>query len=134
MLKCQYCGKDAVLVTGDKIYPHLLQLHNRKFWLCAQCKAYVGCYNKGVNITNVGKSDGTYPLGSLANAELRKWRTKVHSILNPILKTKDMRRKDIYKMLAKYLNIRISHCHIALLNIEQCQNAIEFLNKKFPPK
>ena len=42
MLKCPYCGKDAALVTGDKIYPHRPDLYDRNFWLCTACDAYVG--------------------------------------------------------------------------------------------
>ena len=132
MLKCPYCGKDAALVTGDKIYPHRPDLYDRNFWLCAACDAYVGCHKKGAHVRNAGKSDGTLPLGCLANAELRKWRSLVHSILDPLWQTKKLKRRDVYRILAKHLNIRISQCHVGLFNEDRCKQAIKFLNERFP--
>lgn len=43
-LTCPYCGKPAQLVGGDVIYPHREDLHEKKFWLCTPCNAYVGCH------------------------------------------------------------------------------------------
>ena len=36
-MKCPYCGKDVHLVTGEEIYPHRDDLHNKNFWLCEPC-------------------------------------------------------------------------------------------------
>lgn len=45
-VKCDYCGKDAELVTGDVIYPHRSDLAPLKFWRCEDCEAYVGCHKQ----------------------------------------------------------------------------------------
>jgi hypothetical protein len=132
MIKCTYCGNNAELVTGERIYPHRPDLYALSFWLCAPCDAYVGCHKKGANVPAIGESDGTLPLGSLANAELRMWRQAAHSVLDPIWKSKQMGRRDVYRKLAKHLGIRYRLCHISLFGIDRCQKAIEFLKKEFP--
>lgn len=46
MVKCDYCGNDAMLVSGRAIYPHRPDLFRLNFWQCAPCDAYVGCHKR----------------------------------------------------------------------------------------
>lgn len=44
MTNCPYCGNPAQFVTGEVIYPHRKDLHDKKFYACPPCDAYVGCH------------------------------------------------------------------------------------------
>lgn len=64
---CPYCILKAELVRGYKIYPRIPGLHNKWYYSCPNCDAYVGCHPKTKR-----------PLGTPANAELRTLRSEVH--------------------------------------------------------
>jgi hypothetical protein len=83
---CPYCGQQSTLVNGKAVYPHRRDLSDKQFWLCRPCAAFVGCYPRS-----------TTPMGSIANAELRKERSKVHTVFDPIWKSGvHLERKLIY--------------------------------------
>lgn len=117
-MKCTYCNIDVKLVTGKTIYPHLRFLRSRKFYQCPKCKAYVGTH-----------SNSNKPLGTVANASLRKNRSKVHKLFDPIWKSRKMTRSDAYKWFARELRINKHKCHIALFDIKTCLKAINLLEK-----
>lgn len=121
MIKCLYCGADAVLVSGCEIYPHRNDLSHLKFWECRPCDAYVGCH---------GKSDGIL-LGTLAKPKLRALRHKVHAIFDSFWRGehKTMKRTEAYKWLAAELSIPADKCHIAMFNQEMCHKAILSCNR-----
>jgi len=74
-----YCRAAALLVSGAVLYPHREDLAELKFWQCEPCKAYVGCHRAGV-----GHGDGSKPLGTLANEELRRARNRAHAAFDPL--------------------------------------------------
>ena len=123
IIKCNYCKKNAVLVTGDVIYPNRKDLYNLNFWLCTSCNAYVGC-----------RKGSTKPLGSLADATLRIARANTHKVFDPVWKNnKSVSRTQAYAWLAKCLNLTTNECHIALFNEELCEKTIKLcknLNKE----
>lgn len=121
---CHYCGREAKLVTGDVIYPHRPDLANLNFWLCAPCDAYVGCHKRGARIGINAVSDGTVPLGRLANAELRRWKSLTHEAFDPLWKQGGMTRGAAYAWLAHKLGIPKNECHIGFFTLEQCQEAV----------
>lgn len=110
---CDYCGREAVLLTGREIYPHRPDLYEKKIWDCRPCKASVGCH------------PGTErPLGRLANAGLRKAKMKAHAAFDPIWKTREMRRSEAYSWLAGELRIPGSKCHIGMFDEAQCAEVV----------
>ena len=110
---CPYCGNKSDGVDGYAVYPHRPDIHNKWFYQCVPCDAYVGCH------------PGTKtPLGRLANAELRKYKSMAHRAFDPIWKTKVMKRKDAYKALAAEMRIQPSECHIGMFDIAQCKQVI----------
>ena len=121
--QCPYCYSDASLVTGKHIYPHRADLHGLMFWACKPCDAYVGCHKKHALMVIAGRrvvSDGTVPLGRLANAELRKAKQAAHAAFDPMWKEQGMSRREAYSWLAHQLGIRVDDCHIGEFNVDQC--------------
>ena len=112
MVKCDYCGLEAFLVQGAGIYPHRPDLHDKLFWACQHCQAWVGCH------------PGTdEPLGRLANAELRKAKMAVHREFDPVWKSRKVSRTKAYERLARAMGIDPEKCHIGMFDLDQCRAA-----------
>lgn len=97
IIYCCQCRKDvkARLTTGEEIYPHRDDLFSLPFWKCDTCKNYVGCHHKTDKPTN--------PLGNIPNMEMRRARSKIHEILDPLYKNGTYNRKHLYNKLSKAL-------------------------------
>jgi hypothetical protein len=111
LMKCTYCGQPTQLVTGAKIYPHLSAYHDKLYYSCQECNAYVGCHK-----------DGT-PLGTPANARLRWQRQQVHSVLDPIWKSGRIKRSAVYAWLAQRMQLTSEQCHVGMFDENQCRRA-----------
>lgn len=131
---CPYCFKPAELVGGSTIYPHRPDLFGLKFWNCSACDAYVGCHKKGAWITERKQhSDGTLPLGRLANAELRRVKGWAHDAFDPLWRNGIMSRRDAYAWLAGRLGIQTQDCHIGMFDVAQCRSVIAAVNSRGQP-
>ncbi|MES3674406.1 zinc-finger-containing protein [Halomonas elongata] len=124
---CPYCGQFSAKVGGDAIYPHRPDLHHKVFYLCSPCNAYVG--------THPGTDQ---PLGRLADAELRHWKSRTHVAFDPIWQRRFERKRAIdpsykkgmarggrYRRLAELMGIPRKECHIGMFDVAACQRAIE---------
>ena len=89
LIYCCNCNKevDCYLTNGEEIYPHRQDLYNLKFYKCPHCGGYVG--------THKGKET---PLGVIASTEIKKNRIKIHSLLDPLWKTKNI-KENIYMII-----------------------------------
>jgi hypothetical protein len=123
MINCPYCGKPAELVTGNSIYPNRPDLLHTFYWRCIPCDARVGCHKKGANVHGV-ISDGTLPVGTLADKTLRRLRNNAHKALDPLWLSGRMKRREAYAWLARELGINIVNCHIGRFDIETCKATI----------
>lgn len=110
-LICPYCKKEAVWCENKEIYGRNYG-NSYMCWLCKPCKAYVGCHN-----------NGKAPLGTLANAETREWRKKVHARIDPMWKQGNISRKDLYKNLNRLFS---KQYHTGSADIEMCKKVLEF--------
>lgn len=120
---CQYCGRPAVLVTGQIIYGSSVRhLWGNKFWHCAPCKAYVGTHRSGK------------PLGILSNHEGRLRKMQAHKAFDPIWKTGVMSRDGAYKWLANALGLSKDECHIGMFNEERCLRVVELATELLAAK
>lgn len=121
-VKCDYCHRDAVLVTGKVIYPHRPDLFGKMFWRCDPCDAYVGCHPRNPRSTD--RRNGTIPLGRLANAELRAAKQEAHAAFDPIWKSGTMRRSAAYAWLAGKMGISTDNCHIGMMDVAACRAVV----------
>lgn len=123
-VKCDYCGRDAQLVTGVEVYPHLSWLHDKKLWKCDPCDAWVGCHEN---------SKRHAPLGRLANASLRKAKEQAHAAFDPLWRAKMRRdgcgkgkaRAAAYQWLAEQLGLPPETTHIGMFDEALCQRVVE---------
>ena len=113
---CIACDADinARLTDGKEIYPHRTDLYSLPFWKCDKCGGFVGCHHKTKN--------RTAPLGNIPNNEIRQARKRIHAVLDPMWKSGNISRKDLYAILTSVIGRQY---HTAeLKSIEEC-NIIE---------
>jgi hypothetical protein len=116
MVVCNYCNEPAELVTGKEIYPHVKKLHQRKYYLCRKCEAYVGVV-KG------------FATGLLANRELRLTRQITHGSFDRLWKSGHFMRNGAYQWLALKMNKTSGKCHIAMFTLEECREALKLVRE-----
>ena len=92
---CMGCEKDVIarLTDGSERYPHRKDLANIPFWHCDACGAWVGCHHK--------TKTPTRPLGILATPEMLEARKAIHNLIDPIWKSGEYERRDIYAYITK---------------------------------
>lgn len=110
---CPYCHGTAELVTGEEVYPKFPALKEKLFYRCKPCGAYVGTHGDG------------RPLGTLANAPLRKARLATHAAFDRLWRTGLMSRPQCYRWMQEVLDITPDLAHIAMLNEDQCRKLRE---------
>mgnify|MGYP001614746201 FL=1 len=103
------CGSAAVIVGGEKLYPHRPDLFEKKFFLC-DCGRYVGSHATG------------HPLGVPADAPTRAARGRAHAAFDPLWKDKHFEtRGSAYRWLSAKLGVE-GEVHIANMNAEEADN------------
>lgn len=116
---CPYCGYESELVTGEKVYPHRPDLYNKLFYMCGADNAWVGTHS----LTD-------QPLGRLANAELRRAKSKAHEVFDPLWKSGTMTRGQAYQWLSEQMGIEKKYCHIGMFNVSQCKKVVELVQSR----
>ncbi|MDA3806563.1 MAG: zinc-finger-containing protein [Thiomicrorhabdus sp.] len=125
-MNCPYCNEDAELVKGSAVYPHRPDLSDLNFWMCKPCNAYTGCHKKHPKWS----PEGTTPKGTLADSELRSLRSQVHRFFDPLWREGTLSRNQAYGILASYLNIGKSECHIGFFDEQTCRDALKLGTEK----
>jgi hypothetical protein len=94
---CCECEQDvpARLTQGYEIYPHRSDLGELPFWIHDDCGNYVGCHHK----TN----QPTTPLGVIPTPELRKARSQIHALMDPLWKSGKIKRDALYAAITDKL-------------------------------
>lgn len=130
-IHCQYCGQAAELTTGHEIYGGRADLSHLKFWKCDPCNAWVGCHKRDDWTHQDGRSvrsDGTLPMGVLANGELRAAKQRAHSAFDPLWREGAMTRANAYAWLKKETNF--DDAHIGGCTVAQCRIVCEVSLRK----
>lgn len=144
---CQHCRTECTDRFGSEIFPGRPELADKIVWVCVYCGARVGTHEDG--------KDKGKPLGTAANAELRKARQFVHGVLDPLWldaykepeyesarreKDEGERRKAlaiikrtarvrVYEYLAAQMELEFDRTHVALFDLEQCRQAYRILRR-----
>ena len=79
-------------------------------YYCKEHDTYVGCHN-----------NTRQPLGTMADAELRNLRIKVHAKIDPLWRSGEHTRKDIYSYLSKKLGY---HYHTGKSTKDTCNKIL----------
>lgn len=113
-LRCSYCGSPAILKPVSEVFHD----PNQKgyVYVCSHypvCDAYVGVH-PGTKI----------PLGTLANAALRRKRILAHQVFDQIWKQGILSRKQAYYWLSDKLGTAPADTHIALFGDYLCEQVI----------
>jgi hypothetical protein len=121
---CPHCARPAELVAGADVYPHRLDLAEKKVWRCLPCDARVGCH------------DGTdIPLGTLAGPALRSARWRAHAAFDRLWKREHggtMRRAEAYAWLAGQLGVEVEACHIGQFDEAWCERVVAACSSRTP--
>ncbi len=102
------CEVQARLTDGAEIYPHREDLWALPFWKCDTCENNVGCHYK--------TKDPTRPLGVIATPAIKRCRSAVHRVLDPLWQRHGLDRKAVYRTLSDVMGFRY---HTAKIKSEQ---------------
>lgn len=109
-MNCPYCHRPARWVSNELIYG---RRYGRSYmaWWCEDCDAHVGCHN-----------NTRTPLGTMANAPLRKLRMRAHQAFDPLWEQGGMSRHEAYRRL----NVAFGReMHIGESDEETCHKIIQ---------
>ena len=111
---CPYCKQEAEWCENKEIYGRNYG-KSYMIYLCRKCNARVGCHNNTKT-----------PLGTMANAKLRKKRMKTHKMVDILWKSGVYKRRDVYKMLDEKFGESV---HIGESNLVRCDEIIKAIMK-----
>ena len=122
---CPYCSRAALLTTGAVLYPGKPKLAALYFWHCEPCAAWVGCHPAKKGAGRPVVRDRTIPLGTLANADLHRWRTTSHRVFDELWRSGAMSRSEAYLWMGRTLELRPGDCHIGSFDMVRCKALVE---------
>lgn len=112
-ITCPYCKAPGRLASAASVYRG--GLASKSVWVCSNfptCDAFVGAHEA------TGK-----PLGSLANKALRGLRKACHAKLDPLWRSGEFIRKDLYGLAATFFGKR--EFHVAALRDAECDDFLQ---------
>jgi hypothetical protein len=119
---CPCCQAHSQLVPASDIYTGRPDL-DFNMWYCKSCDTYVGTHKTG--------PWRDFPMGSLADAQLRNLRKQCHTLFDHKWKEKQMNRKAMYVWLQQQMGLAEPDAHIGELNANQCLTLIGKLNSLY---
>ena len=114
--RCPFCNSRVSLIDSATIYGRSYGF----IYLCdayPNCDARVKCHPRTI-----------IPMGTLANKELRRWRSLAHRKFDPLWQSGVFSsRQAAYKWLSKVMRLPLEKTHVAMFDIRQCQRAITLI-------
>lgn len=120
-LTCPQCHSKALLRPASVVYGDRAKNSNAKVYVCARypaCDSYVSAHRRTAR-----------PMGTLADAALRRKRHEAHVELDRLWKSGLMSRKEAYHMIQLYLGIPSEDAHIAKFSMERCSEVSSFCRR-----
>jgi zinc-finger-containing domain len=116
--RCPFCRSSVSLIDSAQVF-------GCSYGFIYLCDAYPNCDAR------VRCHPGTIiALGTLANKELRKWRSLAHRKFDPLWQSGVFPSRQIaYKWLSKAMRLPLEKTHVAMFDIRQCQRAIALVLK-----
>jgi hypothetical protein len=125
-IPCPKCNGKAWLTLASVLYKKL----GRKYiYWCKPCDTRVGCHK-----------DTTQPLGTPADAELRREREFLHKRIDPIWKADLQQRRTVdphykeskaktkfYQRFATAMELNEDDCHIGKFDLAACRRATDLV-------
>lgn len=111
-VRCPYCGSKASKRPASYVYGEKAD-KSSYLYVCDRypvCDSYVAAHEKS-----------GLPMGTLANADLRKLRIEAHKALDIIWQSGYMSRTQEYKWLQAKLDLPASEMHIGHFNEYYCK-------------
>ena len=113
---CPFCRSSVSLIDSAKVFGCSYGF----IYLCdayPKCDARVGCHPRTI-----------IPMGTLADKELRRWRSLAHRKFDPLWQSGVFpSRQAAYKWLSKAMELPLSRTHVAMFDKRQCQRAIALI-------
>lgn len=110
---CRYCAGSVELVSNSEIYNGRAYGDWPYAYLCSDCKAYVGLH-----------PDTDIPLGTLADAQLRKDRNAAKGAFHRVKEKRGFSRSLAYQWLAGKMAIEVGECHFGWFDHSACAKAL----------
>jgi len=119
---CCGCSKhvEARLTDGKEVYPRRRDIFRLPFWKCDVCKNTVGCHYK--------TAKPTQPLGCIPTPELKKARSAIHAVLDPLWETGGMNRKELYSRIASAMEMKTYHT-AQIRSVDEANKVLSIVNK-----
>lgn len=120
-IKCPYCGSQAFLRPASILGKHSPTQDDGKYYVCARypfCDSYVKAHRHN-----------QMPMGTLANAELRKKRQKAHKALQQLIDREIMSRSEAYHWLQFQMGLPPEDAHIANFSDQRCDQVIRLCHQ-----
>ena len=115
-IKCPYCGSQAFLRPASVVFPEGAAHSDTQFFVCARypaCDAYVSAH-----------AGSLLPMGTLADARLRRERQQAHRALGRLWQSGLMNKKEAYRWLQTHLGLSAEDAHIGRFSEYRCGEII----------
>lgn len=121
---CPYCRKRARVVTRRELYGDRKDLFfpDEKVWIC-------GNYGKGCDALVTTYYGTEKPKGELANAALRKKRTKAHEAIEEVVNAGILDFHSVYDYLEDKFGMYHGKFHLAKSSDYYCDETIRLMNE-----
>ena len=120
-ITCPICHSKAFLRPATVVYGPAAPDPTAKLYVCAHypaCDSYVAAHQKSL-----------LPMGTLADAALRRKRKDTHRALDRLWQSGLMSRKEAYRLLQLYLGLPEEEAHIAMFSQERCGQVVDYCNR-----
>lgn len=121
--KCTCCGSEDIDYMPNRLEP------GQHLYVCKNCEAYTWSLSHKVK----------NPKGIIGDSELRSLQTKVHLLIEPMIKKKHMKKRVplgkatslAYDWIRGVLGIEDERINCWRMNKDQCRSAIKELEKYY---